>query len=129
MKLTPLRCQWIYYWLSIAYLLTSFVTLMTMGKQLSPAGIHYSMILFSLYALALLQYEKFTRVYNIVTVSALVAFTYGGVYVNVMNLVNGDLSLYFSSSAWIIAVFINGFGSLANVAAFRKMINCTYMKG
>lgn len=103
---------------SLTYLGLSYWHLEETGEALSAAAIGPSISLFVAYLFTLaLPHFGFERLYRIAMVFALVFFGGGGVIGNIMRYMDSGLEYYASLFAFVIAVTINGLGSLLNLIA------------
>jgi len=104
--------------IAVSYLLFSAYQLYTTGEALSAAPIPYSIITFVLYCCCLLLPRVgMIKGYRLAMVVAIVLFGGGGVVGNVMRYMDSGLEHYATFLAYVIAVAINGYGTVLNVIA------------
>ncbi|WP_209598153.1 hypothetical protein [Ruegeria sp. HKCCSP351] len=103
---------------SLTYLVVSLIRRETTGEALSAAAIAPSIAMFIAY-LGILWLGRSEHIgwYRIGMIPALILFGGGGVAGNVLRYFQSGLENYAGVPAFLIAVLINGFGTVLNVIA------------
>ncbi|KUJ83189.1 hypothetical protein AVO45_18575 [Ruegeria marisrubri] len=120
-----LRLQAVFAAMAIGFLIASGIRASWVGAPLSAADVPSSITLFVRYS-ACLFLPRYGEIgwYRIAMIPALVAFGGGGVIGNVVNFSQNGLASYASLPVFFVAIAINAFGSVLNIAAalglFRK---------
>jgi len=104
--------------MSLAFLFASGWSARTTGEPLSAAPVIPSIAMFVVYSGCLLL-PKFGKIgwYRVAMAIAIVPFGIGGVLMNILNYAQHGLKDYSSFGVWLIAVGINSYGTIWNIAA------------
>lgn len=110
MKLSLLlKLQTTYMMLGLAYNAVSLYTIYSAGRPLSVTSPAMGIITMIVYGLFLVPgFLRFIRLYRLLMCVAAMAFGYGGIVLHVLNY--PDLHVYYSFTAWLLAIAINLFG-------------------
>lgn len=117
MKLSQLlKLQALYMIAGVGYNGISYIMLHTAGKTLSTTSPALGATTLLIYGLCLLfGYFGYYKVYRLLMLVALIGFGYAGIFLHMLNFSN--IHLYYSFTAWLLAVAINIFGAILNLIA------------
>ncbi len=112
-----LKLQLLYLIFGLAYNLISLIMFYAGGKALSETSPLLGAATLLIYGLFLLTgFAGRQKVYRVLMLVALVVLGYGGVISHILNYSN--LELYYSATAWLVAILINLYGAVLNLIAF-----------
>lgn len=104
-----LKLQIIYMMMGIAYNVVSIAMVYSVGKPLSvtsPAIGIFTMLVYGLFLVP--GFLHYFGLYRLLMCVAVIVFGYGGIILHILNYSN--LHLYYSLTAWLLAIVINLFG-------------------
>ncbi len=112
-----LKFQLFYLILGLGYNLVSLIFLYSGGRALSETSPLLGAASLLLYGLFLLTgFAGKQKVYRVLMLAAFLVLGYGGVVSHILNYSN--LELYYSATAWLLAILINLYGAALNLVAF-----------
>jgi hypothetical protein len=117
MKLSRLlKYQLAYAVAGISYNIVSLIMFYTSGRTLSTTSPYLGMTTLLVYAVCLLfGHFGYHAVYRTLMLVSIIGFGYAGIYLHLLNI--SSLHLYYSFTAWFLAVGINVAGLPLNILA------------